>query len=1061
MGYMHESDETLVMLTLAGEQKAYEVLVTRHEKSVIATAKSITHNAFMAEDSAQDAFVTAWMKLNTLQQPDRFVYWVRRIAKNCALNMVNRFRLFIPFCDIENTAIVSDADADPEAAFVRSEERAEMQRQVDKLPEKVKKIIYLHYYDGLSIAEIADRMRIPEGTVKWQLHDGRKRIRKELCAVNEKVNDTLTEKVIKKVEELKLWQRKNKKDGFEKVYSDVLSEVEKLPESKKRYYALADVLMRGWWWLPGDKNDALFARIKEAAVAGKNEEVMKFITRREDGLVPGGGAREDFVRNKQIPYLEKTGFVEALAAEWMRLGLLCLDADNDGRRNMAREAFEKAKTIVPRGSMYAALAQEAVMLTDDCASYRGKDGKSYRLGTRAYDLRKVDGELCFWAKEYGASDGWITSICKSADDMFRNASYCDGKFFESGLAVGGTVIGSDGTTLTYESADERVDTPCGLFENCRLWKTECRNVNGKGLLSFRTYYKDGVGIVRQETCGFPVSETRTLCAYSIVGGEGLLPLAVGNTWEYRSDHDDNVVRLSLRFTVTAATENSAVIVSRERAERLQYDDRSWIDMMRQIRSDYCAETNGHCSLCDVSHAVERAETLADTPFRKAHTRAALSVIRRIMDTDDKMTPDCKATGHWNFFDYESIVRKDGRTDISSNRDWCFEYKCTNGSAGCEMTLYNDIYGLLSNSANAIWSDEWRIGAEPTVEFDYFEHIRSRIRCEHSAPVTTKAGTFDHCIKLSISTTGLEQARGRQYRGLDKTYYFAEGIGIVRADFVCLSGVKTVTYELTAYEGRGEGYMPLADGMMRRYDGVDIPDGYVSSAVYTYAMGDDGELVILADRCGIRVKPPHLTDYSDIYGEVREEELWDKKAHGQSRMLHDVNNFRIMVHYLERTQRYHGKPEKAVAWQKNVIRTIETFGADGEVPRAWLKKYMCAHFICGTALCGAGRKEEGYAYIEKAFALSKKVAALPKDEPMEVGDQEIFGGVKIVPSTGEMILPDGSRDVCGEWSCYGSAGWMYAGMTAVHGWAWFDPVRDDDRFRALLERVRELMDEESV
>ena len=80
--------------------------------------------------------------------------------------------------------------------------------------------------------------------------------------MNEKWSDTLVEKVMKKVAELKLWQFKNSKDGFETVYKDILKGVEELPESDKKYHALADVLMRGWWWLPGDKNDTLFARIK-------------------------------------------------------------------------------------------------------------------------------------------------------------------------------------------------------------------------------------------------------------------------------------------------------------------------------------------------------------------------------------------------------------------------------------------------------------------------------------------------------------------------------------------------------------------------------------------------------------------------------------------------------------------------------------------------------------------------------------------------------------------------------------------------------------------------------
>ena len=46
--YYDQNDETLVMLTLAGEQRAYEVLVARYEKIVIASANSVTHNQFMA-----------------------------------------------------------------------------------------------------------------------------------------------------------------------------------------------------------------------------------------------------------------------------------------------------------------------------------------------------------------------------------------------------------------------------------------------------------------------------------------------------------------------------------------------------------------------------------------------------------------------------------------------------------------------------------------------------------------------------------------------------------------------------------------------------------------------------------------------------------------------------------------------------------------------------------------------------------------------------------------------------------------------------------------------------
>ena len=81
MLHQNTTDETLVMLTLAGEQCAYEVLVVRYQRAAILSAMSVTRNQFMAEDAAQDAFVTAWMKLNTLQEPQKFGAWVCRIAK--------------------------------------------------------------------------------------------------------------------------------------------------------------------------------------------------------------------------------------------------------------------------------------------------------------------------------------------------------------------------------------------------------------------------------------------------------------------------------------------------------------------------------------------------------------------------------------------------------------------------------------------------------------------------------------------------------------------------------------------------------------------------------------------------------------------------------------------------------------------------------------------------------------------------------------------------------------------------------------------------------------------
>ena len=381
------------MLTLAGEQQAYEILVTRFQSAVVASAASVTKNHSLAEDAAQDAFVTAWMKLNTLQEPQKFGAWVCRIAKNCALNMIHRYRSFLPLDVVENITAAEDPEQNPAELYVLSEEKNEVKQSVEQLPQKVQQIIHLHYFEGLSIAEIADKLRISEGTVKWQLHDGRKRIRKELCAMNEKYSDTLVQKVMKKVEELKLWQLRNDKSGFEGVYRDVLREVEELPECQEKSHALADVLMRGWWWLPGKKNDELMKRITAAAIEGKSEEVMTFIVSREDDKVYGG-AKIEFIRDKQIPRLEALGFTKTLGREYFWLGYHCCD---QGNPEEGRAAYDKVEEILGKDDPYRLLVPSAKKMEDILSSkYREKQKKQYLIVASAAEYRKINQKLCFW-----------------------------------------------------------------------------------------------------------------------------------------------------------------------------------------------------------------------------------------------------------------------------------------------------------------------------------------------------------------------------------------------------------------------------------------------------------------------------------------------------------------------------------------------------------------------------------------------------------------------------------------------------------------------------------------
>lgn len=1052
MLYQDQCDENLVMLTLAGEQTAYEVLVVRYERVVSATAKAVTGNHALAEDAAQDAFVTAWMKLNELREPQKYGSWVCRIAKNCALNMVSRYRSYLSLEDFENHRFDNEHLLNPARLYLDAEEKELVHRGISQLPEKVKEIIKLYYFEGLSIVEIAEKMQITQGTVKSQLHDGRKKLRRELCAMNEEMNDTLVTRVLKKVEELKNWQFQNSKNGFEIVYKDVLRDVEELPESEKKYHALADVLMRGWWWLPGEKNDALFDRIAEAAERGKNDEVMRFIAMRQDDKV-FNAPKIDFIRNRQIPRLEKGGFVKALGSEWFWLGCAYfIGYSEGGDKNAADsvkgfEAFEKALEILPKDDIYYSRTQAVMKLKQEYLTNYVKQEKrepSYHLMTSVEEYRIQEGELCRYSWDRNG-DGRLFSADLDIDFVLRNASFCDGRLTPKGLEMGDTFTGSDGTTLTFLEDGAKVSAPAGDFANCQVWQVKYRGS------TYVTWFQEGVGIVKQERRCDGIVESRLLKVYKIKGGEGLVPVAVGNTWEYTAGYNPEVMIQASKIRVSYADEKKVMFSQNVTLERKKYDENSWLDMIQQIRNEYW--DGSKC--CDITYACERAQLLAKTPMEKAHTKAAVSVAKRILETNPGFNPDYTASGHWNFFVKNAVERRVDKVLLDHNFRWSFELKNTNGSPAQEALLYNDVYGILQEGARALWAEKWEPGTKWTEEFILWNryHINAEIICETEGNVTTPAGSFENCLKLSLHIKGFEA--GLEYMGGRKEYYFAEEIGIVKAlHYYCHDTMQAI-YELSAYEGRGQGYMPFEDGMLRRYDGVNLTDGHVGWVEYTYVADEDGELAIFSDRCGIRRKPEIITDYATIYGEILEDDLWEQGDRAESRLRHDINNFHILTHYLSRWPLY-GKAERSLVWNQYRLRMMEDLDCGEGVPEAWLGLYARICLSTAAALCGSGRKEEGFEHLERAFTFLEKWSKIPDGTALEVGDSWIFGGIKLIKGMDVIELPDGRREPLQTMGLFHIGISMpYYALTSPKGWEWFNDVREDERFKEAVERARVL------
>jgi RNA polymerase sigma-70 factor (ECF subfamily) len=164
----------LVEQARAGDRVAFERLVEPWIEPAFRTALAILGREADARDATQDALLDAWRNIRSLRDPERFDAWLGRIHVN-ACRAVGRRR---GRWSVREIAI--DALPDPEGLPGRSvpvdEEWAsidELERAFGRLSIADRTTLVLHYLEHRSVVEVAARLGVAEGTVKWRLHEAR------------------------------------------------------------------------------------------------------------------------------------------------------------------------------------------------------------------------------------------------------------------------------------------------------------------------------------------------------------------------------------------------------------------------------------------------------------------------------------------------------------------------------------------------------------------------------------------------------------------------------------------------------------------------------------------------------------------------------------------------------------------------------------------------------------------------------------------------------------------------------------------------------------------------
>jgi RNA polymerase sigma-70 factor (ECF subfamily) len=180
-----DSDAALVAAAKCGETPAFEALVFRHERRVLAVALRITKNREDAEDMVQETFHKAFLHLRAFQQHSRFSTWLTRIAMNEAFMLLRRRRGVLEVLpdnpdDDVNSGLEEFADQrpSPEESCFRRERTEHLIKAINRLPPKTRTTILLRDIEERSLEETAQILGTSTGTVKARQFHGRRKLRR-------------------------------------------------------------------------------------------------------------------------------------------------------------------------------------------------------------------------------------------------------------------------------------------------------------------------------------------------------------------------------------------------------------------------------------------------------------------------------------------------------------------------------------------------------------------------------------------------------------------------------------------------------------------------------------------------------------------------------------------------------------------------------------------------------------------------------------------------------------------------------------------------------------------
>jgi RNA polymerase sigma factor (sigma-70 family) len=171
-------DGVLVTQCLCGDAPAFERILEKHQARIHKYCYRVLRSSDRAEEATQEVFARALEKLHTLRRAELLGAWLKSIALNLCLSMIEKERAYAG--EIHFPENVCSVDANPEQRLLASERRLFIAGLIAQLPHQQRTVFRMMYVDGYTYKEIQTTTGLSNQQVKSYLQNARRRIRQAL-----------------------------------------------------------------------------------------------------------------------------------------------------------------------------------------------------------------------------------------------------------------------------------------------------------------------------------------------------------------------------------------------------------------------------------------------------------------------------------------------------------------------------------------------------------------------------------------------------------------------------------------------------------------------------------------------------------------------------------------------------------------------------------------------------------------------------------------------------------------------------------------------------------------